>query len=100
LAFNCCNLNYSIFTDLNLPKSIFIDTTIRNSDFTGANLKEAVFTNCDLADTRFFKTYLQKADFNTAENFSIDPENNNVKKAIFSYNNVLNLLNKYELTIQ
>jgi uncharacterized protein YjbI with pentapeptide repeats len=85
---------------LDLQKNEYHSCTIRNADFTQSNLKDASFLDCNLADARFFKTDLRKVNFTTATNFSIDPENNTLTKAIFSYNNVLNLLDKYDLIIE
>ena len=42
---------------------------------------------------------LEKADFRTAFNYSIDPENNRMKKAKFSPPEVVGLLNKYDIEI-
>ena len=47
----------------------------------------------------FNKTILEKADFRTAYNFSIDPENNRMKKARFSSIGIQGLLYKYDIVI-
>jgi len=49
----------------------------------------ATFTNCTLA----------KTDFRTAFNLSIDPEKNRMKGAQFSQQNVVGLLNKYQIKV-
>jgi hypothetical protein len=42
---------------------------------------------------------LEKADFSTAKNYTIDAENNKLKKAIFSLPEVIGLLSKYDIII-
>ena len=69
-------------------------------DFSGTNLIESAFHNCDLNGSVFSRTILDKADFRTAYNYSIDPENSRVKKAKFSAVGALGLLDKYDLIIQ
>jgi fluoroquinolone resistance protein len=100
LSFKGCNLNYCIFSGLDMQKHEYINCSIRNADFTQSNLNNTSFLDCNLADARFFKTDLRKVNFTTATNFSIDPENNTLTKAVFSYTNVLNLLDKYDLIIE
>jgi fluoroquinolone resistance protein len=43
---------------------------------------------------------LEKADFRTAYNYSIDPEKNRIKKAKFSIFGVTGLLDKYDIEIE
>jgi len=47
----------------------------------------------------FDKTMLEKADFRTAYNYSIDPDNNRIKKAKFSQSGLGGLLHKYDIVI-
>ena len=47
----------------------------------------------------FYQTNIEECDFRTAYHFSIDPENNQVKKAKFSANGLAGLLDKYQLKI-
>ena len=88
------------FYKLKLKKTIFTSTKLEEVDFTEADLSGSVFENCDLYKTIFQKTILQKADFRTAINYSIDPEQNNIKKAKFSLPDVVGLLNNYDIEIQ
>jgi uncharacterized protein YjbI with pentapeptide repeats len=69
------------------------------TDFGECDLSEAVFDNCDLARAVFDNTILEKTDFRTAYNFSIDPEHNRVKKAKFSISGLQGLLLKYDIKI-
>ncbi len=68
--------------------------------FTNANLSNSVFDNTDLADAVFNGTDLKEADFRAANNYIIDPELNNIKKAKFSLHGVVGLLAKYSIRIE
>jgi fluoroquinolone resistance protein len=47
----------------------------------------------------FDRTNLEKADFRSAGNYSIDPTTNKIKKARFSLDGVAGLLDKYDIEI-
>ena len=55
---------------------------------------------CDLTDTKFENTVIEKADFRTSFNYSIDPYLNRIKKAKFSLTNITGLLDKYDIEIE
>jgi fluoroquinolone resistance protein len=42
----------------------------------------------------------EKTDFRTAINYSIDPENNRIKKAKFNFSEIFGLLDKYDIEIE
>ena len=73
---------------------------MQETDFAECDLTEAVFNNCDLMNAIFDSTILIKADLRTAFNFSINPEQNNIKKAKFSINGLPGLLGKYDIEIE
>ncbi|WP_435357676.1 pentapeptide repeat-containing protein [Emticicia sp. SJ17W-69] len=77
----------------------FKNCKLHEADFNETDLTAAIFENCDLAGAIFEKTILEKADFRTAFNFSIDPELNRIKKAKFSLTSIKGLLDKYNLEI-
>jgi uncharacterized protein YjbI with pentapeptide repeats len=68
-------------------------------DWTECDLSSSVFERCDLRDAKFENSNLEKVDFRTAFNFSIDPDNNRIKKARFSLDGVPGLLGKYNIEI-
>ena len=68
-------------------------------DFTETDLTDAVFDECDLSKAIFENTILEKVDLSTSINFNIDPERNRLKKAKFSAENIVGLLEKYDLVI-
>jgi len=47
----------------------------------------------------FENTILEKADFRTSFNYSIDPEKNRIRKARFSLAGISGLLDKYDIEI-
>lgn len=98
--FENCSLHFSHFFKRKMPGTLFKDCNLTEVDFTEAILSEAVFSGCDCTNAHFDRTTLSKADFRGAFNFSIDPENNDLKKAKFSLATVQGLLNKYGVIIE
>lgn len=99
-SFENCQLNHSTFFQMNIKKTIFRNCQLREIDFSESNLTYVVFDNCDLAQAIFINTVLDKADFRTAYNYSIDPESNRLKKAKFSILGISGLLDKYDIVIE
>ena len=99
-SFDNCQLNHSTFFQMNIKKTIFRNCQLREIDFSESNLTYVVFDNCDLAQAIFINTVLDKADFRTAYNYSIDPESNRLKKAKFSIIGISGLLDKYDIVIE
>jgi uncharacterized protein YjbI with pentapeptide repeats len=100
VKFDKCILNLSSFFKQKLKKTIFKDCILHEVDFTEAILSDSIFDNCDLTGAKFEKTNLEKADLRTAFNYSIDPEINRIKKAKFSIEGAVGLLDKYDIQIQ
>ena len=97
--FENCNLNVSVFYQLKMKNTRFVNCTLRDTDFSEADLTQAVFDRCDMAGAIFGSTLLEKADFRTAIHYSLDPEQNRMKKAKFSQTGLMGLLLKYNLDI-
>lgn len=97
--FTNCLLDYAKFYKLKLKRMRFIGCSLVAADFMESDLTEAVFDNCDLRRTVFIKTIANKADFSTSYNYTIDPEQNKLKKAQFSADGLKGLLEKYDLVI-
>ena len=98
--FENCQLDHSGFYQLRLTDTIFLNCRLRAVDFTEADLTNAVFDQCDLSESIFENTVLEKANFSSARNYSIDPDKNRLKGAKFSVPEVLTLLHKYKLQIE
>ncbi|NJB71740.1 uncharacterized protein YjbI with pentapeptide repeats [Saonia flava] len=98
-TFEDCALNLASFYQLKLKKIWFKKCILEEVDFVEADLTEALFDDCNLKHAIFENTLLEKADFRTSHSFSIDPENNRIKKAKFSKENIVGLLETYDIMI-
>ncbi len=98
-SFDSCTVEYCTFFGTKLPKTKFDKCSLRETDFTEVNLSGSVFSECDLTGTVFANTILEKVDFRTATNYSINPEINKLKKAKFSGFNLEGLLHRHQLDI-
>ena len=85
---------------MKIRKAIFKNCSLVETDFSQAQLIEADFSESDLRRAVFQQTNLEKANFNSAKDYSIDPENNNIKKAKFSVPGIFGLLEKYNIVIK
>jgi len=99
VSFDNCNLNHSSFFQTKLKKTIFKNSKLQEVDFTECDLSSSVFNNCDLMNATFDKTVIEKADFRTAFNYSINPETNRIKKGRFSLSGIAGLLDRYDIEI-
>lgn len=100
VTFNECILQLASFYKLKLRNTNFNNCDLREADFTEADLAGASFTECDLMGVIFQDSIMEKADFRTARNYSIDPEMNRIKKAKFSREGITGLLDKYQIVIE
>jgi fluoroquinolone resistance protein len=98
-TFDQCQLNHSSFFQVRMKKVIFKDSLLEEVDFTGADMTNAMLDYCNLVGAMFERTILEKADLSTSFNYSIDPENNRLKKAKFSISGISGLLDKYDIII-
>ena len=98
--FTGCQLNLSSFYQLKIKGSYFNNCILHEVDFTEADLSGATFSNCDFLGTMFGNTNLEKADFRSSINFSINPEMNQINKAKFSMQGIAGLLDKYDIIIE
>ena len=97
--FQECVLDYSSFANKKMPKTKFNSCSLREVSFVGTNLTSSVFDNSNLDGAIFNNTQLAGADFSKATNFKIDPEFNPMKKAKFSTQGIIGLLDKYDIKI-
>lgn len=98
-SFTGCTLDYSIFEAKNLKKTKFDHCSLKDVDFSNADLTFAIFDSCDLLRATFYNSLLEKADFRTAINYSLDPAYNKIKKAKFSLEGLPGLLSKYNIEV-
>ena len=97
--FENCVLKLAVFYKVKLKKTRFKNSNLQETDFTETDLTEAIFDNCDLMRTVFHHSNLEKADLRTSYLYSINPEINKIKKARFSKEGVIGLLDKYQIVI-
>jgi len=100
VAFKDCILHLSSFFGLKLKNTKFAGCDLREADFAQADLTGASFDGCDLSRAIFQDTILEKTDFRTARNYSIDPERNRIKKGKFSKEGIAGLLDRYQIVIE
>lgn len=99
-SFNECILHLASFRQLKIPGTKFLNCNLKEVDFTESNLTKALIKQSDLYLAVFDNTLLENADLRTAENYSIDPENNYVNGAKVSLNGLPGMLQKYGLEIE
>ena len=99
VSFEGCVLTHSSFYQMKLKKIVFKGSKLEEVDFTECDLSGAIFLDCDLVGATFEQTILEKADFRSAYNYSIDPTLNRIKKAKFSLVGVRGLLDKFGIEI-
>ncbi len=100
MTFNNCQLNLSCFYQINLTTSAFNNCKLHEVDFNESKLRGNNLKNCDLLGAVFQNTILNKVDFRTSYNFSIDPEINSISGAKFSASGALGLLDKFNIIIE
>lgn len=98
--FTDCILDNAVFYQKKNKKAQFINCSLIETDFTEADLTGALFKECNLNHAFFERTILKTADFSTSYNYTIDPENNLLKKAKFSVHGLPGLLSKYDIVVQ
>lgn len=100
VGFAHCVLKMAMFSKLKLKKYRFENCNLQEADFSETDLSASVFDCCDLQRAVFYNSNLEKADFISSYNYSIDPEHNRIKKASFSRQGVIGLLDKYNIIIE
>jgi fluoroquinolone resistance protein len=99
IALGNCIINDSVFADANLKDIKMIDCVARRVDFEGADLTGADCRQTDFEGANFTRTNLTKADFRNAQNYSINPEANTLKKTRFSMPEAMSLLSGLDVII-
>ena len=100
VTFDTCILNHCSFYKTKLTNTRFTQCQMHEVEFTEADLHSAIFDACDLHFSTFERTNLEKADFRTAVNFSINPTLNRIKNAKFSRDRLAGLLDSFSIVIE
>ena len=81
ISFQECQLDQAYFFGRNLKKTHFLDCSLKEARFIDCDLTGAVFKHTNLELAVFINNTLNQADFSTAYNITLDPEQNKLKKA-------------------
>ena len=95
-----CKIDNGIFYRMNLRSINLTNCSAQNVDFVEADLNKAVFINTDLQGSKFSNTDLSFTDFSESFNYNIDPNNNKLKKTVFSLPDAISLLNNFDIIIK
>lgn len=99
VSFTSCTLDYALFAGKKMLKTKFTRCSLKEANFTNANLSGAIFEESDLERTIFNRTDLTSANLLTASNYTIDPELNTLKKAVFSLHGLPGLLAQHQIKV-
>ena len=93
-------ISLSDFSGLDLKDTVFKSCQIFDCHFLKTNLTKAEFEDSNLKGTRFENTNLSFTSFKTAKNYSIDPNQNTLKKTKFSIPEVIGLLDTFDIKLE
>jgi len=99
VRFENCILDYASFMSKKMLNTKFTRSSLKETTFSMAILTGSTFDQCELLGTVFNRTDLGGVDFSTSYNYTIDPELNNITRAIFSADGIPGLLTKYQVRI-
>lgn len=99
VSFEKCLLSYASFVEAKIKGTIFKECDLSGAYFDGAVLADAVFDKCDLLSTSFHKADLRRANFVSARNFTINPNECQVKRAVFAETDLRGLLAHLDIEI-
>lgn len=93
-------LDYAAFTTTTIKKTRFEDCKITEAAFNQTILTGSVFKNCELTDTSFAGANLERVDFTTAFNYTINPNTCKLKKTKFSVPEIKGLVAHLDIIIE
>lgn len=100
IHFKDCAINYSVFFGMSLTRMKMLHCVAHETDFADANLTGAILRETDFHNSVFSNTNLTRADFRGAENYSINPNHNTLKKTIFSLPEAISLLSTLDIILE
>jgi uncharacterized protein YjbI with pentapeptide repeats len=89
----------SSFYKRKLKQTVFKNCSLQEVDFTEADLTLAVFNHCDLQSAIFDQSNLEQTNLSSAFNFSINPDQNRIKKTRFSQDGIIGLTRHLDIII-
>lgn len=90
-------LDHAVFHNVKMPKTNFSHCSLKEVDFSLADFSGSLFEHCDFHHAVFDSTNLEKADFSTSINYSINPQQNRIKKSKHRYPAILGLLDVVDI---
>jgi fluoroquinolone resistance protein len=100
INFYPCNISHPSFFWLNLSEINIRECKSHDVDFREVDLSRSYLMNTDFHQSLFMRTKLTTADFSEAVNYNIDITLNDVRKAIFTFPEIVNLLQHLEVQIK
>jgi fluoroquinolone resistance protein len=97
--FEGCLLDHSSFCGKKLRNTRFVGCRLHETDFSECDLSSSVFDHCDMTRTVFVHSVLESCDLRSSTAYRIDPDVNRLRGAMFSYPDVLRLLDKYGVVV-
>jgi len=98
--FEKSNLDMGNFYGMKLKKTNFKECSIREVDFTDADLSDSLFEACDFTNAVFDQSNLSNSDFSTSNQYVINPSNNIMKNAKFSWPAAKGLLLEFGIKVE
>jgi uncharacterized protein YjbI with pentapeptide repeats len=92
------NFTYATFASVKIQAQ-FCHCNIKDADFTETLLKKSSFLFCNLEKTIFTRSDVSECDFRGAKNYFLDISSVNLKNAIFSQPDVMNLLDSIPVKV-
>ena len=100
ISFTGCIISDSSFYNLDLIGLVMAKCIAHNTDFEKTDLSKSDCSKTDFMGSKFSGTNLSGADLREALNYFINPNNNKIKKAKFSYPEVITLLDVWDIIIE
>lgn len=95
-----CEFRYNEFANMSFVNFDFSGCRFGDCTFDECRLTGADFHSAPLGHTQFSRCDLRRADFREAADYAIDPRNNQLEGARFSFPDVVALLNGFGLKIE
>lgn len=95
-----CQMKYNHFVGMNFPRFSFSGNDILDSLFADCNLSRSSFRGSRLEKTEFFRCDLTGANFEHADGYIVDISNCKLKGAVFSFPQVVSLLDGLGIKIK
>ena len=95
-----CEFRYNEFSGMTLTRFDFSSCRFGDCTFDDCKLAGADFRGVPLGRTQFSRCDLEKADFREATDYAIDPTDNRLRGARFSFPDVVALLSGFGLKIE